>query len=268
MTSPICYVCDAPTIKTCQRCSTIYYCSKECQQSDRASHSEYCASIRGGEREIWGLESIREIAQNPVEELVMHRKLLQDAHASELSPKGLYKEEKDIVDFFKKSQGKNGLYVACMIFDLYSSEVLPSYNIILDMLGEAESMDHEAFIASVCIGREDKKRGDSHFICIRNGCCDYYACLVRCPYRGGTQQKYRVFQSYFPHYGLKEWMEDPSATDVDKYLTRIEEIVTQGGCTSKLSNVTPSSILKHGHSLFYFRKTTFSISDVYTNALK
>jgi len=269
----VCNVCGTPTSSICSQCHAVYYCSKQCQQSEHEDHAEYCKSIGAADKHMWGISEIYKVSQNMTFELTMHRKLLQLAHVDKFRELGLWKEDEWIRDFFRDNRGKNALYVACMMYDIYSSYIFPSNIIIEDMTlkRESDEGDIEALAASLERGKNEKMNGNAYFIGLSSGCCDYYACLVRCPAKGGSVQNYHIFQSHGPEYGLREWMDKHRSletvlveTNVSQYIAQIRKILKDGGCTDQLSGCKSSSMLKHGHS-FYFRSTSFRISDVYRN---
>jgi tetratricopeptide (TPR) repeat protein len=45
LNSENCFVCKKDTTKFCQKCKTVYYCSRECQVNDWKIHKHYCPSL-------------------------------------------------------------------------------------------------------------------------------------------------------------------------------------------------------------------------------
>lgn len=271
----LCNLCGKAGGMRCKECKTVYYCSRECQKNDWREHHYACTSLREKHKQdacavFWGIDNMREIAADEDTEVCRHRALicgfnfglLGDPQYSQIG----------------EGEGDRSTAAAMMIYDLYSSDYLTS-NVIMTDLDEDAVMDIDDFKQQVLSPSDPKKfaRGDAFFISLSSDeDVRYAACLVRCPMMGGTEDRYRVFQSMKPHYGLKEWLDSEGIfifggalkkEDASSYVECIRLATSDGIVASEAyRKLTGLSDPKIFGLRFYFRHTPVTLPAVYKNS--
>lgn len=261
-----CYACNRPSSKICNGCGIVTYCDKACQMQDRNEHKKACKRLGDPKKreacaQFWALDNISEISEQEQLEIDNHRMLL-----------GRKPMERD---------GDVHHSIAMMISDIYSSDYLASYEMLVAIQGRKTS-DHDEFKQALLIPNQDTrhKSGDSFLICLYDGeerIC-YCACIVRCPVEQGARDAYRVFQSCPPRYGLREWLSHPEKFEfggsfdrskASAYAERVRDATGSGlVASSALQKLLGYDIPEFSSSCpnFYFKHATFTLSVAYANS--